>query len=197
AGIGENPPDLQKHISHTKTIQLSYRESVFSFEFAALDFTNPSDNQYAYQLEGFDKNWNYVGNKNFATYTNLNAGEYVFKVIGTNNDGVWNKEGVSVKVIITPPFWLTTWFKVLATVVVAMSFVIYTRARLSIINKQKAELQRQVLERTRQLAASTEEAELARQDAEQANRAKSVFLATMSHEIRTPMNGVLGMASLL
>lgn len=197
AGIGENPPDLQQHVSYTKTIQLSYRESVFSFEFAALDFTNPSDNQYAYQLVGFDKNWNYVGNKNSATYTNLNAGEYVFKVIGTNNDGVWNKEGVSVKVIITPPFWLTTWFKVLATVVVAMSFVIYIRARLSIINKQKAELQRQVLERTRQLAASTEEAELARQDAEQANRAKSVFLATMSHEIRTPMNGVLGMASLL
>ena len=202
--IGDKAPNLQQHINYTKTIRLSYQESVFSFEFASLNFTNPGDNQYAYQLVGFDKNWNYVGNKNSATYTNLNAGEYVFKVIGTNNDGVWNMKGASVRLIITPPFWLTPWFKILSTLLVAVSLVIIFRTRLGIIQKQKAELQRQVLERTKQLVSSTEEAQLARQEAEQAsreaeqaNRAKSIFLATMSHEIRTPMNGVLGMAALL
>ncbi len=197
AEIGDKAPNLQQHINHTKTITLSYRESVFSFEFASLNFTNPESNQYAYQLEGFDKNWNYVGNRNSATYTNLNAGEYVFKVIGNNNDGVWNTQGSSVKVIITPPFWLTPWFKIVSTFLVAVSLVSLFRARLNVINKQKAELQRQVLERTKQLVSSTEEAQLARREAEQANRTKSIFLATMSHEIRTPMNGVLGMASLL
>ncbi|WP_276369479.1 hybrid sensor histidine kinase/response regulator [Chryseolinea sp. H1M3-3] len=197
AEIGDKAPKLQQHINYTQTIRLSYRESVFPFEFASLNFTNPEGNQYAYHLEGFDKNWNYVGNKNSATYTNLNAGEYVFKVIGTNNDGVWNTQGSSVRVIITPPFWLTPWFKIVSIFLVAMSLVTVVRARLNVINKQKAELQRQVQERTKQLVASTEEAQLARQEAEQANRTKSIFLATMSHEIRTPMNGVLGMASLL
>jgi signal transduction histidine kinase/CheY-like chemotaxis protein/ligand-binding sensor domain-containing protein len=197
AEIGTSLPQLREHINHTRVIELSYKESVISFEFAALNFTNPNDNEYAYKLEGFDKEWNYAGNKRSATYTNLNAGTYVFKVIGSNNDGVWNRTGAFVTVVIKPPFWLTWWFRTLAILNIAGALFLIFKVRINRIKKQRELLEQQVKERTEQLAHSSEEERKARQEAEQANRAKSIFLATMSHEIRTPMNGVLGMASLL
>ena len=81
---------------------------------AALSYVHPEKNQYAYKLEGFDKDWIYTdATKRFANYTNLDAGEYTFRVKASNNDGVWNEEGTSIKLIITPPYWQTWWFKLL------------------------------------------------------------------------------------
>ncbi|MBV6477631.1 MAG: hypothetical protein HGGPFJEG_00370 [Ignavibacteria bacterium] len=111
AGIPGKDSPLKETINFTKEINLTFRESVFSFEFSALDFTMPEKNKYAYKMEGFEKNWNFSGSRRFATYTNLNPGSYVFRVIGSNNDGVWNSIGTSVKVNISPPFWKTIWFK--------------------------------------------------------------------------------------
>jgi signal transduction histidine kinase/streptogramin lyase len=95
-----------------KEISLLYRENMFSFEFAALNYTNPEKNQYAYMLEGFDQDWIYSGTRRYATYTNLDPGKYTFRVKGSNNDGIWNVKGASIAVIITPPFWKTWWFTV-------------------------------------------------------------------------------------
>ena len=100
---------LDKHISETEAITLSYRESVFSFEFAALHFSAPEKNKYAYMMEGFDAAWNHVGNRRLATYTNLDPGDYVFRVKGSNKDGIWNEAGASIKITITPPWWKTWW----------------------------------------------------------------------------------------
>ncbi|MEW6492646.1 MAG: two-component regulator propeller domain-containing protein [Cyanobacteriota bacterium] len=100
---------LNTAISETKQIKLSYKDNFFGFEFAALDYTNPQKNQYAYKLEGFDKDWIYSGTRRYATYTNLNGGTYTFRAKGSNNDGVWNEEGTSIKIIITPPPWKTWW----------------------------------------------------------------------------------------
>ena len=92
-------------------ITLSYDQNFFSFEFAALDYTNPSENMYEYILEGFDDEWRYTSAKyRIAHYTNLSPGNYKFRVIGSNNDGVWNKEGVVVNLTILPPYWQTWWF---------------------------------------------------------------------------------------
>ncbi|HBB31682.1 MAG TPA: hypothetical protein DDZ80_23260 [Cyanobacteria bacterium UBA8803] len=100
---------LDRAISALPEIKLSYKDNFFGFEFVALDYTNPAKNQYAYKLEGFDKDWIYAGTRRYATYTNLNGGSYQFRVKGSNNDGVWNEAGTSIKIIIFPPPWKTWW----------------------------------------------------------------------------------------
>jgi hypothetical protein len=99
---------LAKSITLCEEIKLNYDDNVFSFEFAALDYSAPMKNKYSYMMEGFDKNWNYTDAvRNLATYTNLDPGEYIFRVKGSNNDGYWNENGASIKVIILPPWWRT------------------------------------------------------------------------------------------
>jgi ligand-binding sensor domain-containing protein/signal transduction histidine kinase len=101
------------------SIALDYSETVFSFDYAALEFTSPSRNRYAYMLEGFEKQWVYCGSRREARYTNLSPGTYTFKVKGTNDDGVWNEAGLAVKVTIVPPFWQRIWFLLCAVVTLA------------------------------------------------------------------------------
>ncbi len=102
-------------------IILSYDENFISFEFSALDYSNPKNNQYAFMLEGLDNKWKYVDAEHrVANYINLPAGEYIFHVTGTNSDGLWNKSGTSIKLMITPPFWLTWWFITLMTLLLVI-----------------------------------------------------------------------------
>lgn len=130
-------PFIRKNITETDEITLTYRESVFSFEFASLIYNNSPKNQYAYKMEGFDKDWIYCGARRQATYTNLNHGEYVFRVKGSNNDGIWNEEGTSIKIIITPPFWKTWWFKSLGLMSIAGASGLAYRQKLSKVEKEK------------------------------------------------------------
>ncbi|MCP5102967.1 MAG: histidine kinase, partial [bacterium] len=103
------PVVLDKAISETGEIRVPQADNFISFEFAALNYRNPAKNRYAYKLEGFDKDWIQSGTRRYASYTNLGGGTYTFRVKGSNDDGVWNNTGASVKVFIIPPFWKTTW----------------------------------------------------------------------------------------
>jgi ligand-binding sensor domain-containing protein/serine phosphatase RsbU (regulator of sigma subunit) len=103
------PVPLPWGLDHPTEWPLSYRDNFFSIEFASLSYSLSSQNEYAYKLEGFDQDWIQNGTKHEATYTNLDPGEYIFRVKGSNHDGVWNEEGTSIKITITPPPWKTWW----------------------------------------------------------------------------------------
>lgn len=187
---------LKKDITETKEISLPHGRSVISFEFASLDYTYQKTLQYAYMLEGFDKDWNYIETSRNATYTNLDPGSYVFRVKVSKGDGVWH-EGKSLSITIIPPFYKTWWFYILCGLFVVGVFVAINYIRVRNIKKQNEALEKLVKNRTEQLELSTANERVAREEAEKANQAKSIFLATMSHEIRTPMNGVIGTTGLL
>ncbi|MEW6507778.1 MAG: two-component regulator propeller domain-containing protein [Bacteroidota bacterium] len=107
------------------SVYLSYDQNFLSIEFSALDFTNPTDNQYAYILEGIEDEWHYVDSRRrAASYTNLSPGKYIFRVKGSNNDGVWNNLGTQIHIFISPPYWQTWWFISLA-VLFAASIIYY------------------------------------------------------------------------
>lgn len=135
--IAENSV-LKESILETPQLNLSYHDKVFSFEFAALDFTASEKNQYAYMLEGFDEDWTHVGNRRFAGYTNLDPGNYRFRVKGANNSGIWNEEGTAIDIYIAPPFWMTWWFRFLAALSFLGLFALFYNNRISTLKKEKA-----------------------------------------------------------
>jgi PAS domain S-box-containing protein len=147
--IGEADSQLQRVINETDEITLSHQQSVFSFDFAALNYRAPKKNQYAYRLDGFDSDWNYVDSaRRFATYTNLEPGFYTFQVKAANNDGIWNEAGRSIKITITPPWWRTWWFYSLLTAfMLGTGLFIYRSKSNQIKRLQEAALALQKSER--------------------------------------------------
>jgi signal transduction histidine kinase/ligand-binding sensor domain-containing protein/CheY-like chemotaxis protein len=194
--VGAGSP-LRQSILDTDTITLDYRQDFFSFEFAALHFSSPQKNQYAYMLEGLDDDWNEVGNRRLASYTNVPPGHYTFRVRGSNSDGLWNDAGAAIAVTITPPYWQTWWFRLLAVGGVAALIVASFHTRVRFIQAQNRRLELLVHERTGELRVALAELQRAKEAAEAANQAKSTFLANISHELRTPLNAILGFSQLL
>jgi len=161
---------LKQDISLAKKITLNHRQSVFSFEFVALDYTAPGQNQYAYKLEGFEDEWNYIGTMRTASYTNLNAGNYVFRVKGSNNDGVWNEEGVSLFIRIKPPFWKTWIFRIAVILILASVAYFFVKQRIDQVRHDKEILERKISEGEQVIHQKIAEVEHQREEIKERDR---------------------------
>jgi len=159
--------DLGKAVESVREVTFHWPKNSFEFEFAALSYTQSERNQYAYRLEGFEKDWHYLGTRRFGGYTNLPGNRYTLRVIGSNNDGVWNREGLSIRVTIVPPFWATWWFRGLVALALIGSAVGGYRLRVRSIEAQSRELETLVEQRTYEIERRRQELEaLYRADAE-------------------------------
>ncbi len=178
---GENGP-IQENISLANQINLDYKQN-FTLSFVGVSYTSPEQNQYAYKLEGFENNWNYVGNSTTASYTNLDPGRYVFRVKASNNDGVWNKESTSIIIYVHPPIWRTIYAYVFYVLLIAGS-ILYLRHR--------------GIQKLKRKFALTQEKNKAEQDRKEIEKIheldelKIKFLTNLSHEFRTPISLILG-----
>mgnify|MGYP002640654645 CR=1 FL=1 len=172
---------LTRNIAYADTLILSYKENVLSFEFAALHYSNPAQNTYSYQLEGFDEDWFDVGDKREITYTNLDPGAYAFKVKGSNSDGLWSDQERSLVLIIDPPWWKTWW-----------AYLIYLSSALFLLAFiRRYELNRQQYKRRLELE------QIEAQKLLEIDALKSRFFTNISHEFRTPLTIILGQLDIL
>ncbi len=155
-----HPEILTYDISETEEIVLNHKQSVFSFEFTALNYIHPQKNRYRYKLAGYDADWIEEQNERTAGYTNLNPGQYTFMVQGANNSGIWNEQPASIKVTVLPPFWLTAWFKILMLVLFLLGIYFAFYLRIRTMRIQTSHLRSLVAEKTAALQKTNEQVEL-------------------------------------
>lgn len=169
-------PVLPKAIDFIDELTLTHKQNVFNIEYAALSYSAPSQNEYKYMLEGFDRDWNYVKNQQKATYTNLPAGKYTFRVMGSNNDGVWNEAGASLVIRVLPPFWRSTWaYLFYATLIIGAVFYAIRFIRKRTERKNQIRIKKLNDEKEKELY-----------------NAKINFFTQVAHEIRTPVSLIIG-----
>ncbi|NUO81785.1 hypothetical protein HUU05_17075, partial [candidate division KSB1 bacterium] len=182
---------VEKGIFARQEIKLSYKDNIVSFEFAALNFRNPKKNQYAYKLEGYREQWIQLGTKREVTFTNLDPGEYVLRVKGSNNDGGWNEAGTSLKIIVTPPWWQTWWFQAGSILAILGLIILGHRLRLADIEARNRALEQEIAER--------KQAELELKNSREQLRALTGYLhetmererVSISQDIHDELGGVL------
>lgn len=172
---------LPGHISTLEKVVLPHHQKVITFEFAALHFANPKKNQYAYKLEGFDEDWQEIGKNNAATFTNLDPGSYTLRVKASNGDGIWNEEGISMALIITPPWWETWWAYGLYLLLLSLLLIAIYRYQ-----RKRWQLQT-ALRLEQQEAGKLKELDIL----------KTNLYTNITHEFRTPLTVVLGLSKIV
>ncbi|MGQ1945553.1 hybrid sensor histidine kinase/response regulator transcription factor [Geofilum sp. OHC36d9] len=166
-------------IPYADNVNITYKDKMLTFVFSAMDYKNTKKNEYSYKLEGFDDQWNYIGSRNSATYTNIPHGQYIFKVKAKNSDGIWSKNETRLYITIAPPWWKTTWAYLLYTLII-LGLIHFFNKYSIIKEKEKHKLKFEKLKRE----------EIARLD-----EMKSLFFTDITHEFKTPLTLIFGPAN--
>jgi len=171
---GKGSP-LEEQVTVATKVDLAYGQN-FALSFVALNYTLPDQNRYAYRLDGFDRDWISAGGQNTAYYTNLDPGDYVFRVKASNNDGVWSRGDTSIRIHVRPPFWRTV-YAYIFYILVAAGLLLYSRHLGLTRVRRKFAIEEERRENRRAL---------------ELDRMKLKFLTNLSHEFRTPISLIMG-----
>jgi len=193
--FGRNRVDalLTRSVPETHQLSLNYDQNSIGFEFAGMHFVSPARNRYEYRLEGFDDAWiSTDAVRRYASYSNLDPGEYRFRVRAANSDGVWSTDEATVDVTIMPPWWLTWWARVIFLLAATATLVLIVQWRVRVLRRQTRQLEAEVDRRTAQIVEQIDTISRQARHLDEALESRNRFFARLSHEFRTPITLVLG-----
>ncbi|MDX1477888.1 MAG: hybrid sensor histidine kinase/response regulator transcription factor, partial [Saprospiraceae bacterium] len=188
---------FEKAVSFTDEITLKYWQKDFGFQFVALHYLEPEDNQYSWMLENYDRDWTAPSKTRTASYTNLSPGTYSFRVRGSNADGIWNEEGDFITIIISPPWWATWWFRGMMFLLLAGGVGKYVRDRTNKTRRERERLEAEVQKRTQTIREQADQLQVQADQLKELDEVKTRVYTNITHEFRTPLTVISGMTEMI
>jgi ligand-binding sensor domain-containing protein/signal transduction histidine kinase len=193
--IGESKEYI--NLGELDEVVLDYNENSFTVEFAALEFTNPQKNNYAYKMEGIYDNWMDIGNRRFVPFFALSPGKYNFKIIGSNNDDEWNTDAIGIKIIIRPPWWRSILAYVVYLIVIVLSVFVFIKIRERRLQQDKIILEQKVTERTLQIEEQNQLITTQNEKLKELNSTKDKLFSIIGHDLGNQFNIIVGFLDVL